>query len=72
MLICAPQPHQVLTGESEWVKVGTVGDFPANGGAAVLYGKSQLAVYNVARRGVRKKLSRILRAHAGRRRMHDV
>ncbi|CAM9398686.1 unnamed protein product [Pylaiella littoralis] len=44
------KPDQVLTGESSWVRVGDVSDFPNNGGAAVLYGKSQLAVYNVARR----------------------
>eukprot|EP00752_Nemacystus_decipiens_P006641 g5971.t1 len=44
------KPHQVLSGESSWVRVGAVSDFPNNGGAAVLYGKSQLAVYNVARR----------------------
>lgn len=46
------QPHQVLSGESSWVRVGALSDFPNNGGAAVLYGKSQLAVYNVARRNV--------------------
>lgn len=46
------QPADILTGESSWVKVGSVSDFPANGGAAVLYGKSQLAVYNVVKRGV--------------------
>ncbi|CAM9888808.1 unnamed protein product, partial [Ectocarpus sp. 13 AM-2016] len=28
---------------SSWVRVGSVSDFPTNGGAAVLYGKSQLA-----------------------------
>lgn len=49
-----PQPDQVLTGASSWVRVGSVSDFPTNGGAAVLYGKSQLAVYNVARRNVRE------------------
>lgn len=42
----------MLSGESSWVRVGAVSDFPNNGGAAVLYGKSQLAVYNVARRNV--------------------
>lgn len=46
------QPHQILTGESSWVRVGSVSDFPKDGGAAVLYGKSQLAVYNVVRRNV--------------------
>lgn len=45
------KPADILTGESSWVKVGMVSDFPANGGAAVLYGQSQLAVYNVVRRG---------------------
>ncbi len=34
-----------------WVRVGSVGDFPAGGGAAVKYGDTQIAVYNLADRG---------------------
>ena len=34
-----------------WVKVGTVADFPHNGGATIKYGKVQIAVYNFSRRG---------------------
>jgi nitrite reductase (NADH) large subunit len=36
--------------ELRWVAVGRVADFPADGGAAVKYGKSQLAVFNLASR----------------------
>lgn len=46
------QPEDVLTGEKSWMKVGLVSDFPPNGGATVLHGKSQIAVYNIARRNV--------------------
>ncbi len=34
-----------------WVRVGSVGDFPVGGGAAVKYGDTQIAVYNLAGRG---------------------
>ena len=34
-----------------WVKVGTVHDFPHNGGATIKYGKAQIAVFNFASRG---------------------
>jgi nitrite reductase (NADH) large subunit len=34
----------------QWVAVGRVGDFPVDGGATVKYGKSQLAVFNLASR----------------------
>ena len=34
-----------------WVKVGTVSDFPYDGGATVKYGKTQIAVFNFASRG---------------------
>ncbi len=34
-----------------WVSVGRVEDFPADGGAAVKYGQSQLAVFRFAARG---------------------
>jgi nitrite reductase (NADH) large subunit len=36
--------------ELTWVGVGRVGDFPDDGGATVKYGKSQLAVFNLASR----------------------
>ncbi|MBX7166277.1 MAG: nitrite reductase large subunit NirB [Pirellulales bacterium] len=34
-----------------WVTVGTVDDFPRDGGATIKYGKSQLAVFHLASRG---------------------
>lgn len=37
--------------KKQWIKVGCVSDFPANGGAAIKYGKVQIAVYNFASRG---------------------
>jgi len=33
-----------------WVRVGRVSDFPHNGGAAVKYGDTQIAVFNLADR----------------------
>ncbi|EDL59323.1 nitrite reductase large subunit NirB [Gimesia maris] len=35
----------------EWVKVGTISDFPAEAGSTVKYGNSQIAVFNFASRG---------------------
>ncbi|MCA9015966.1 MAG: nitrite reductase small subunit NirD, partial [Planctomycetaceae bacterium] len=35
----------------EWVRVGTVADFPADSGSTVKYGNSQIAVFNFTRRG---------------------
>ena len=35
----------------EWVNVGTVADFPLDGGAAIKYGDVQIAVFNFASRG---------------------
>lgn len=35
----------------EWVCIGTVSDFPANSGATVKYGNSQIAVFNFTSRG---------------------
>ena len=35
----------------QWVRVGKVGDFPRNGGAAVKYGATQIAVFNLTDRG---------------------
>ncbi len=37
--------------KKEWVQVGKIGDFPAEGGAAIKYGKTQIAVFNFASRG---------------------
>lgn len=34
-----------------WVNVGQVADFPADGGAAVKYGRTQIAVFNFSSRG---------------------
>jgi hypothetical protein len=36
----------------QWVKMGSVGDFPKDGGATVKYGASQLAVYRFESRNV--------------------
>lgn len=35
----------------EWVKVGNVDDFPADGGSTIKYGQSQIAVFRFASRG---------------------
>lgn len=35
----------------EWIQVGKVWDFPAEGGAAIKYGATQIAVFNFASRG---------------------
>jgi nitrite reductase (NADH) large subunit len=37
--------------EADWVSVGTVDDFPIDGGATVKHGKSQIAVFNFSSRG---------------------
>lgn len=37
--------------ETRWVQVGSVSDFPLDGGAAVKYGRSQIAVFNFSSRG---------------------
>ena len=37
--------------EIRWIKVGTVDDFPLDGGATIKYGKTQIAVFNFASRG---------------------
>lgn len=34
-----------------WILVGTTADFPAEGGATIRYGRSQIAVFNFASRG---------------------
>uniref|UniRef100_A0A7S0WSJ9 Rieske domain-containing protein n=1 Tax=Pyramimonas obovata TaxID=1411642 RepID=A0A7S0WSJ9_9CHLO len=40
-----------LTTNARWVRVGAAADFPGDAGLTVLYGKSQLAVFNLASRG---------------------
>lgn len=40
-----------LIQQTKWVQVGTVDQFPYDGGATVKYGKSQIAVFNFATRG---------------------
>jgi nitrite reductase (NADH) large subunit len=37
-------------GDRSWVRVGAVADFPAEGGAAIRYGKTQIAVFRLASR----------------------
>ncbi len=37
--------------ERSWIKVGTVHDFPHDGGATIKYGKVQIAVFNFTNRG---------------------
>jgi NAD(P)H-dependent nitrite reductase large subunit/NAD(P)H-dependent nitrite reductase small subunit len=37
--------------EPQWTKVGAVADFPHEGGAAIKYGKVQIAVFNLSSRG---------------------
>ncbi|MDA1162946.1 MAG: nitrite reductase large subunit NirB [Planctomycetota bacterium] len=40
-----------LMQQTRWVQVGTVDNFPYDGGATIKYGKSQIAVFNFASRG---------------------
>lgn len=44
-------PAEDDDGGRTWVDVGSVDDFPNDGGAAVKYGRTQLAVFNFASRG---------------------
>jgi nitrite reductase (NADH) large subunit len=37
--------------ETRWVQVGTVSNFPPNGGSTVKYGEVQIAVFNFTSRG---------------------
>jgi nitrite reductase (NADH) large subunit len=47
-----PQDNDIFArSEKSWVTVGKVSDFPANAGAPILYGDSQLAVFNLKDRG---------------------
>ena len=45
------QAKSPVVPQHTWVKVGTVSDFPSEGGAAVKYGRVQIAVYNFTSRG---------------------
>lgn len=40
-----------LMEQKKWIQVGTVENFPADGGATIKYGKSQIAVFNFSSRG---------------------
>ena len=42
----SPEPRKL-----HWVRVGRTGDFPRNGGAAVKYGDTQIAIFNLTDRG---------------------
>lgn len=43
----APEEDIFARSEKSWVEVGQVSDFPPNAGAQILYGESQLAVFNL-------------------------
>jgi len=47
----APSDDVFARSEKSWVKVGTTSDFDPNVGSPILYGDSQLAVFNNAHRG---------------------
>ena len=47
----APDNDIFAKSEKSWVRVGSVSDFPANVGSPILYGDTQLAVFNNAARG---------------------
>jgi nitrite reductase (NADH) large subunit len=47
----SPEREPMNQEARRWVQVGKVWDFPRDGGAAVKYGKTQLAVFNFASRG---------------------
>lgn len=46
-----PAVAQLQSAPRTWVQVGSVADFPYNGGATIKYGKSQIAVFNFSSRG---------------------
>jgi nitrite reductase (NADH) large subunit len=51
-LTLAEQEHEKeLPTETRWVQVGTVSDFPQDGGATIKYGQVQIAVFNFTSRG---------------------
>ncbi len=45
-----PEPDDPKPAESRWVWVGAVNDFPSDGGRAIKYGTSQIAVFRFASR----------------------
>jgi len=45
------EPRNAQISSHQWVTVGHVSDFPADGGAAIRYGDVQIAVYNFTSRG---------------------
>ena len=47
----APPGDIFSNSEKSWVAVGKASDFPANVGSPILYGESQLAVFNNVQRG---------------------
>jgi nitrite reductase (NADH) large subunit len=46
----AEHEQEQLT-EPRWVQVGSIGDFPRDGGATIKYGRVQIAVFNFTSRG---------------------
>lgn len=50
-LLDGRQLSELSEDDARWVAVGVVADFPRDGGAAIKYGKSQIAVFNLATRG---------------------
>jgi nitrite reductase (NADH) large subunit len=47
----APSDDVFARSQKTWVKVGKVNDFPENAASAILYGSTQLAVFNNQKRG---------------------
>jgi nitrite reductase (NADH) large subunit len=47
----APTQDIFAKSEKKWIKVGKTSDFPKNAAGAILYGSSQLAVFNNEQRG---------------------
>ena len=47
----APVDDVFAKSEKKWIKVGATSDFPKNAAAAILYGETQLAVFNNVQRG---------------------
>lgn len=43
--------QKLYSGPREWIRVGTVSDFPAENGTTIKYGNSQIAVFNFTSRG---------------------
>ncbi|MGE3536846.1 MAG: nitrite reductase large subunit NirB [Candidatus Tectimicrobiota bacterium] len=46
-----PAAAQLRRAARSWVRVGTVADFPRNGGATIKYGQTQIAVFNFTSQG---------------------